>query len=106
MREILIHPVLHKFKDFDSFVEAFSLGAGDLVLTNEYIYDPFMKNSGLECQFVFQEKFGSGEPTEEMIESIFKSLPEESYSRVVAIGGGAIMYIGKLLYLQRTGSVH
>lgn len=106
MREILIRPVLHKFKDFDSFAEAFSLGADDLVLTNEYIYDPFMKNSGLECQFVFQEKFGSGEPTEEMIESIFESLPEESYSRVVAIGGGAIMDIGKLLSLKRTGSVH
>ena len=106
MREILIRPVLHKFKDFDSFVEAFSLGEGDLVLTNEYIYDPFMKKSELKCRFVFQEKFGLGEPTEEMIESIFESLPEESYSRVVAIGGGAIMDIGKLLSLKRTGSVH
>jgi len=106
MREILLKPQLHKFRAFKEFSDEFKLGARDLVLTNEFIYDPIIKECGLPCKFVFQEKFGAGEPSEEMITDIFAALDPKSYDRVVAIGGGAIMDIGKLLSLKRTGSVH
>lgn len=106
MREILIKPELHKFNTFEGFAREFNLGKGDLVLTNEFIYTPFMKDSELECSYVFQEKFGAGEPSEEMITDIWNFISESSYKRVVAIGGGAIMDLGKLLSLKRTGSVH
>ena len=65
-----------------------------------------MKELGLSCQVVFQEKFGAGEPSEEMITDIFAAIKEDSYDRVIAVGGGAIMDIGKLLSLKRTGTVH
>lgn len=106
MREILIRPRLYKFANFGEFAKEFNLGEGDLVFTNEFIYKPFMEQENLPCKFVFQEKFGAGEPSEEMIEAIFAALPEDSYNRVVAIGGGAIMDLAKLLGLKRTGSVH
>ncbi len=106
MREILIKPELHKFKTFEEFAREISLKKGDLVLTNEFIYTPFMKESRLDCAYVFQEKFGAGEPSEEMIADIWSAVGEDSYTRVVAIGGGAIMDLGKLLSLKRTGSVH
>ena len=67
MKEILIKGQLYKFKTFAEFAEEFQLGSEDLILTNEYIYEPFMKELNLDCQIVFQEKFGSGEPSEEMI---------------------------------------
>ncbi len=106
MREILIKPQLHKFKTFQEFAGEFQLGQRDLVFTNEYIYIPFMKDCSLQCKFVFQEKFGVGEPSEEMITDIFAAIDPETYDRVIAIGGGAILDIGKLLSLKRTGSVH
>jgi 4-hydroxybutyrate dehydrogenase len=106
MREILIKPQLNKFNTFKEFAGEFQLGARDLVLTNEYIYDPFMKECGLPCRFVFQERFGDGEPSEEMITDIFTAIDPKDYDRVIAIGGGAILDIGKLLSLKRTGSVH
>lgn len=106
MREILIKPQLHKFRTFQEFAEEFQLGKRDLVFTNEYIYIPFMKECSLASKFVFQEKFGAGEPSEEMITDIFAAIDPSSYDRVIAIGGGAIMDIGKLLSLKRTGSVH
>lgn len=106
MREILTKGELHKFKDFAEFASEFQLGEKDLVLTNEYIYEPFMKSLALPCKFIFQEKFGSGEPSEEMICALFAAAPEDSYERVIAVGGGAIMDLGKLLSLKRTGIVH
>ena len=57
MKEILIKGQLYKFKTFAEFAEEFQLGSEDLILTNEYIYEPFMKELNLDCQIVFQEKF-------------------------------------------------
>ncbi|MCQ4638594.1 4-hydroxybutyrate dehydrogenase [Anaerovorax odorimutans] len=106
MKEILIKGQLHKFKEFRDFAEEFQLGSRDLLFTNEFVYTPFMKELKLDCQVVFQEKFGAGEPSEEMITDIFSAVKEDSYDRVIAVGGGAIMDIGKLLSLKRTGTVH
>ncbi|MGI6325663.1 MAG: 4-hydroxybutyrate dehydrogenase [Saccharofermentanales bacterium] len=106
MREILLKPTLNKFLDFSSFAEEFILDENDLVLTNEPIYQFFMEPLQLPCRFVFQERYGAGEPSEEMITDLFADIDQDSYSRVIAVGGGAIMDIGKLLAIRRTGSVH
>lgn len=106
MREILLKGQIHKFKKFDEFAAEFNLAQRDLIFTNEFIYKPFMEKLGLKCQFVFQEKFGAGEPSEEMITDIFAAIPVESYDRIIAVGGGAIMDLGKLLALKRPSSVH
>ena len=106
MREILIKGQLNKFQSFRDFSGEFQLGKRDLLFTNGFVYDEFMQELGLDCQVVFQEKFGDGEPSEKMITDIFNAVPEDSYDRVIAVGGGAIMDIGKLLSLKRTGTVH
>ncbi|MCI8646421.1 MAG: 4-hydroxybutyrate dehydrogenase [Firmicutes bacterium] len=106
MKEILIKGQLNKFKSFEEFVKEFQPDKRDLLFTNQFIYDEFAKPLNLQCQVLFQEKFGAGEPSEEMISKIFAAAPEDSYDRVIAAGGGAIMDIGKLLSLKRTGSIH
>ena len=78
----------------------------DVVLTNEFIYKPFMEELGLKCQFVFQEKFGAGEPSEEMIQTMYDAIPYESYDRIIAVGGGAILDLCKLLGIKRPDTVH
>lgn len=105
-REIIIAPTIYKFLNFGEFAQEFALGERDLVLTNEFIFKPFMEQYNLACQFVFQEKFGVGEPSEEMITAMYDAIPYGSYDRVVAIGGGAIMDLCKLLGIQRPDSVH
>lgn len=106
MREILIKGQLNKFKTFGDFANEFELGERDLILTNEFIYKPFMESLDLPCQVVFQEKFGAGEPSEEMLTAILETFDPSSFDRIIAVGGGAIMDIGKVLSLKRTGSVH
>ena len=105
MREILIKGQWHKFTGFKDFLSEFPLGKRDLIITTEAIYKPIIESENLLCQVVFQEKFGAGEPSEQMMSDIVQSVPEDSYDRVVMIGGGAIMDIGKILSLERTGSV-
>ncbi|MCD8357254.1 MAG: 4-hydroxybutyrate dehydrogenase [Clostridia bacterium] len=106
-REIIIAPTIYKCANFDQFAEEFKLNERDCVLTNEFIYKPFMEKLNLPCNFVFQEKFvGAGEPSEKMIEIMYETIPYDSYDRVIAVGGGAIMDLCKLLGCKRPKSVH
>ena len=52
-REIVFAPTVYKFQTFAQMAEEFKLGERDVVLTNEFIYSPFMKELGLLCFFVF-----------------------------------------------------
>ena len=106
MKEILIKGQLHKFKTFEEFAREFDLGKRDLIVTNEFIYNPFIKDLALDSQVVFQEKFGTSEPSEEMITDMFAALDPADYDRVIAVGGGAIMDICKVLSLKRPATVH
>ena len=49
-REIVIAPTIYKFDTFGAFAEEFKLGERDVVLTNEFIYKPFMEELGLKEQ--------------------------------------------------------
>jgi len=89
-REIVFAPTVYKFQTFAQMAEEFKLGERDVVLTNEFIYTPFMKELGLKCNFVFQEKFGAGEPSEAMIQTMYDAIPYDSYDRVIAVGGGVV----------------
>ena len=88
-REIIFAPTVYKFQTFAQMAEEFKLNERDVVLTNEFIYTPFMKDLGLKCHYVFQEKFGAGEPSEAMIQTMYDAIPYDSYDRVIAVGGGA-----------------
>ena len=46
-REIVFAPTVYKFQTFAQMAEEFNLGERDVVLTNEFIYTPFMKDLGL-----------------------------------------------------------
>ena len=105
-REIIFAPTVYKFDTFAAMAEEFKLGERDVVLTNEFIYTPFMKDLNLKCQYVFQEKFGAGEPSEAMIQTMYDAIPYDSYDRVIAVGGGAIMDLCKLLGCKRPDTVH
>ena len=105
-REIIFAPTVYKFQTFAQMAEEFQLNERDVVLTNEFIYTPFMKELGLKCSFVFQEKFGAGEPSEAMIQTMYDAIPYDSYDRVIAVGGGAIMDLCKLLGCKRPDTVH
>ena len=54
---------------------------------------------------VYVRKYGSGEPTDEMVEAIYSDIKDCYYSRVFAIGGGTIIDVAKFFALQNVSPV-
>lgn len=94
-----------KFDKFADFASEFKLSEKDLVLTHQFLYDPFMKGLNLPCHFVMQEKYGSGEPSDEMMNQILNEVKDVKYDRVIAIGGGTVIDIAKLFVLKDVKNV-
>lgn len=100
MRQLYIKPQIHKFDNFAGFSKEFGIGRGDLVFTHEFIYEPFMKSLNLEADYMFQERYGAGEPSNTMIDSIISDIGDKEYKRIIAVGGGTVIDIAKLFALQ------
>lgn len=91
---------LHYADTFSEFAKEFNLGEKDLVITNEFLYKPFMEACNLPCQFVMQERYGLGEPSDEMMNQILHDIAEKPFERVIGIGGGTVIDITKLFVIK------
>lgn len=94
---------IHRFTQFKEFAEEFNIGEGDLVLTHQFIYDPFMKALNLKADFIMQETYGIGEPSDKMIDTVMADVKDKSYKRIIAVGGGTVIDIAKLLIFTEMG---
>ncbi|MDO4616414.1 MAG: iron-containing alcohol dehydrogenase [Lachnospiraceae bacterium] len=103
MKPFKIEPAILEFEKFAEYAKASSLGASDLILTNEYIYHPIVSDLDLGCQTIFQEKYGMGEPSDVMVDAILEDLSKTSFDRIIAIGGGTIIDIAKILAVAGSG---
>ncbi|MDD2979721.1 MAG: iron-containing alcohol dehydrogenase [Hespellia sp.] len=97
MKKFRIVPSVTEYAEFADFAKEEGLGSNDLILTNEYIFHPVISDLNLGCQTVFQEKFGGGEPTDVMVDAILDELREKKYNKIIAVGGGTIIDIAKVL---------
>lgn len=92
-----IKPEIQTLDTVDELFETFQIGKDDLILTNEYVLMPHLGGIKPECTFLFQEKFGTGEPSDEMIDGILREANKRDYKRIFAVGGGTVIDIGKLM---------
>lgn len=102
MEQIIFKPELHKFSTCKEFAEGFQLSETDLVLTNEYIYQPYFGKLDLKCHVIYQEKYGMGEPSDVMAEAILKDIADLGCKRIIAIGGGTIIDLAKVFAVADT----
>lgn len=104
MKQLMIKPSIYKYQTAKEFAEEFKIGKGDLVITNQFIYDPFFGDLNLECDTLFQEKYGQGEPSDDMVEAMYRDV-KGSYRRIIAVGGGTVIDISKLFALKNVSPV-
>lgn len=100
MRQLIVKPQIYKFNTCAEYIESFPATEKDLVLTNEYIYQPYFGHLNLPCNVIYQEKYGLGEPSDEMIDKIFNDIKGIDFNRVIAIGGGSVIDIAKLFVIK------
>lgn len=102
MKLISLSPQIYKFDNFLDFAKEFNIGKGDFILTEKYLYEPFMEKLNLDADFAFGQDYGKGEPSDEMIDRIAADMKNKEVKRVIAVGGGSIIDICKLLALRGT----
>ena len=100
MTQFQIRPRIYEFESVGDFSKAFSLSAEDLVFTQKFLYQHYLQSQNLPCQFIFQEDFGVGEPSDRIVDDIIAYLRGVSFSRLIGIGGGSIIDISKILVVK------
>ena len=100
MKLLELKPKIHRFESCREFTESFNIKEGDLIFTNRLLYDAFFKNLDLKSSYIFQEHYGLKEPSDDIIDKILKDISAKEYKRIIAVGGGSIIDISKLLALK------
>ena len=57
MLALKVVPEILYFDTFKDFNEEFKLGKGDILVTNEWMYNPYVKPLGIDIPVIFQEKY-------------------------------------------------
>ncbi len=107
-----LHPMapdVHEFTDLAAFQAAFALTGRDLILTNAR-YEGIIRAAGCPGTLLFREQYGSSEPTDRMVnallaarDALHERLPG-GVGRIVAIGGGSILDMAKVLAVAPHGT--
>jgi 4-hydroxybutyrate dehydrogenase len=100
MLALRVVPKVYYFDTIAEFHEEFKIGEKDLLVTNEWIYTPYVAPLGIKTNIIYQEKFGAGEPSDEMIDGLVAEAKKCDYDRIIALGGGTIVDICKILALD------
>lgn len=95
-------PEVQKYQNSKEFTEAFQIGEGDFILASKSIYDKYFKDLQIPAEVHFKSSYGSGEPTDVMVDALLDDFRKTDCTRIVAVGGGAVIDMAKILVLDGT----
>ena len=104
MTQFAVHPTIQLCDTCQELANTYDLGPHDLLFTNDFLFDPYFAPLDLKCPVLFQEKYGLGEPTDEMVEAIYRDMPKD-ITRIVAVGGGTVLDVAKILSLRHVSPI-
>ena len=81
-----------------------SFAPEDCIFTVRHLHEKWIKPIKVQSSILLFEDYGTGEPTDEMIDRIFVDFGRLNCKRVIAVGGGSVLDIAKLLALKSTMS--
>lgn len=105
MRQFRIKPVISQFDRVEEFCKEFELGEGDLLFVSGSTYETYFTGKVEGAVVINYRKYGSGEPTDKMVEGIYEEVKDIPYRRVIAVGGGTILDVAKLFALKNISPV-
>ncbi len=96
---------IRHFDCLREYLKDVPLSEHDLLLTNSIILQQSFHGDHPPCHVVLLEKYGSGEPTDVMVNAIIADYRSTHFNRVIALGGGTIIDIAKILALSNVEDV-
>ncbi len=97
MKQIWIRTQICGYEEVKTFFEEYKIGSGDLIFTQEFIYKPSVYPLGAGADILYYENYGQGEPSNVTIDKILAEVRGKEYKRIIAIGGGSVIDVAKLL---------
>ncbi len=92
MNRFKLRPEVVLLDSLAALKENLQLGQGDMVVT-----DRIFGHLDFGCDMLFEDDYGVGEPTDQKIDAILNQLAKKAYNRIIAVGGGTVIDIAKLL---------
>lgn len=89
--------IISNYSTIKQFFDTLNLSSKDLIVSNTYVLSPQINVNDLQADILWQENYGKGEPTDEMVDAILKDISNKGYERIIAVGGGTVIDIAKLL---------
>lgn len=105
MKQFQVKPVISQFDKVEEFCREYRIGEGDLLFVSQSAYETFFAGKVNGAVVVNYRKYGSGEPTDRMVEGIYEEVKDINYRRVIAVGGGTILDVAKLFALKEISPV-
>ena len=91
---------IQKYAHAEEFVKEYEIGENDFILASKSIYQTYFEPLGLKAHVVYKNSYGTGEPTDTMIDALLTDFRKTDCTRIVAIGGGAVIDMAKILVLD------
>ena len=88
---------IYTYDTVKEFFASFELGPKDLLVSIEVIYKQFLEPYANGANVILVDKYGAQEPTDVMIDEFIADAGKFDYDRIVAVGGGAVMDMSKVV---------
>lgn len=95
---------VQKYDSPADFVKEFNIGEKDFILATKTIFNKYFGDMDLKAKVYFKSDYGKGEPTDRMVDALLADFRAADCNRVIAIGGGAVIDMAKILVLGGNGS--
>ena len=100
-----VKPNICQIDTCQEFCNYFKIGKGDLILTNRTYFEGYLDAYVGDATVVYLKKYGKGEPTDLMVEALYQDIKQVIYNRVIAIGGGSIVDVAKIIAQEKVSPV-
>ena len=97
-------PEVQKYDNPIDFVNTFAITEKDFILASKSIYNKYFAELGLKAEVRFKSMYGNGEPTDAMVDALLEDFRKTDCNRIIAIGGGAVIDMAKILMLDGNAS--
>lgn len=90
---------IESFDTLEKGLENINLNSNDLIFTSRRVVKNYLKDS-YKCHIFCHDTYGQGEPSDHKIDAIKNDLITIDFDRIIAIGGGSVLDIAKILALK------
>ncbi|MEG2298360.1 MAG: iron-containing alcohol dehydrogenase, partial [Anaerovoracaceae bacterium] len=101
MNKFKIIPTIEKYSTVKEMLAVESFTQEDLILTSKSSYEKYFQGKTNTADVIYKGDFGNGEPTEVMMDKIIKTIDYKKYQRIIAIGGGGVIDMAKVLLIAQ-----